>query len=179
MFRMDIEELKLVFVMSVYDSVTKQIQQLDLKSSFILSWNGVIGVLLSHEFALIVHADRNRGSLIMLALAVVCSLIVSGFYCYKVLRPRVGAVKERFDGLLWAGDIQKLGLTHADRIAVYMKQLIEITTHDKLYEQFVTSIVLISEILLAKHKSFRQALFATAISFSLLLSLMAIAGLNL
>jgi len=175
---MEIEELKLLFVMNVYDTITKQIQQLDVKSSFILSWNGVIGVLLFHELGMILHAEHNRWSMLLLAFAVVCSLICSGVFAYKVLRPRVGAIKERFDGLLYAGDIRRLGSTQPDRIAGYLKQLTDIQTHEKLYEQYVTSIVLISEILLLKHKSFQQAILASVISFSLLLSLMAIVGLN-
>jgi hypothetical protein len=176
---MDIEDMKMSFVMSVFDSITKQIHQSDLKASFILSWNGVIAILLSHLLASIVHAESHKWTLLLIATCVAASLASSGAFCYKVLRPRVGVIKERNDGLLWSGDIHKLGVTHPERIEQYMCRLLTIDSREKLYEQFVTSIVLISEISLVKNKMFIRALISTVVSFSLLVSLMAIMGLKL
>ena len=87
-------------------------------------------------------------------------------------------LENRFDGLLWSGDIQKLGAEHADRISNYLNQLLQIDTQEKLYQQYITSIVLISDIHLYKNKKFIQGLLATLTGFSLLLFLMALMGLS-
>lgn len=177
--RMDIEDVKLDFVMSVYDAITKQIQQMDMKISILLSWNGVVAVLLGREITSIFRAKLLEWDILALVFGIVFTLIVSGLYCYRVLKPRSGEIDNTHVGLLWSGDILKLGKKNEERISQYMNELLHIDTHDKLYEQFVKSIVLISDIQARKNRMFIKGLIVTVVGFTLLVGLIAIVGVKM
>lgn len=176
----DLDELKLEFVRNVYEAITKQIQQMDLKISILLSWNGVIAVLFGREVAEIVAGKRFDVWILIMGAAVVLSLGISAVLCYRVLKPRAGSSpdKEGFAGLLYAGDIQDLGKNPVERMGAYMDNLLKMDTHAEVYQQFVKSIVLISGIQLEKNRFFLKALTSTVICFALLLSLMGILWMN-
>ncbi|MBI4978023.1 MAG: hypothetical protein HZC28_11100 [Spirochaetes bacterium] len=181
MVKLTIDDVKIDFVMNVYESITKQIQQMDLKISILLSWCGVIAAVLGREVAILIAQRQMRYSTIILTVGVVVSLLVSGFYIFQVLKPRKGKIGEKssFVGLLWSGDILNLGKESRGRIKNYLHALTDITNHKQIYEQFVTSIVLISTIQDSKNRNFLGGLIATVISFSLLVALMAIVEIKL
>ena len=179
MLKLSLEDLKIDFVMNVYESITKQIQQMDLKISILISWNGIIAVMLGREISAIYKGKVFEFYAIGLAIGVLITLVLGSIYCYKVLKPRSGNTEEGFAGLLYSGDIMKLGNTTSERIASYMNHLLEIDDYDKFYKQFTKSIVLISSINQYKNKMFIRGLLVTVISFSLLVGLLAVVGVKL
>ena len=180
MLKLSIEDLKLEFVRIVYEAITKQIQQMDLKISIILSWNGAMAVILAKQITDLIH-NRNYDVLsVLLLAAIVISMGFTSTYSYRVLKPRKahhnGPQGEGFAGLLFAGDILNLGKGAGDRISAYSAELLKIETHEELYRQFTKSIVLISEVQMNKNRLFTRALMGSVLSFILLLAVMMVMG---
>ena len=178
MLKFNIEDLKVDFVVSVYESVTKQIQQMDIKISILLSWNGLIAVMLGRLITTMVSEQKLSALTILLAVIVVITLFITGIFCFRVLKPRKGAMEDGFAGLLYSGDIMKLGEKNEDRIQAYLDNLLKIDTHEMLYSQFVKSIVLISEINQYKNNLFLRGLISTVICFSALVALLSLVGIK-
>ncbi len=174
----NVEDIKLDFVLTVYEAITKQIQQMDLKISILLSWNGVIAVMISREIAFLFGEKVFRPFPVAVLIISIAGLILSALYTYRVLKPRVGKMEASHAGLLFAGDILRLGRNGTERMKKYMEQLLAIADHEQLYRQYVKSIVLISNISVNKNALFNRALAATATSFFLLSILIALRGLK-
>ena len=176
MLKLSIEDLKLDFVRQVYEAITKQIQQMDIKMSIILSWNGAMAVLLAKQVTDLIRSRHVEVIPIVLMAAVLVFMAFAGSYSYRVLKPRSAKsqaqVKEGFAGLLYSDDVLNLGPTARERIARYQEELLSIDTHEQLYRQFTKSIVLISEIQNKKNRLFTRALMCSVASFTLLLALM-------
>jgi len=180
MFKQSIDDLRVDFVMHVYESITKQIQQMDLKISILISWDGIIAVGLAREITQIITNRLFSVSTIAPAAICILALLIAGWFCYRVLKPRQGTVEEDgFAGLLYSGDILKLGNGNQARMVQYMNELIKIDDHEKLYQQFIKSIVLISGISMFKNRMFTRGLLATLISFTGLVGVMAVVNFNL
>jgi hypothetical protein len=181
MLKLSIEDLKLDFVRNVYEAITKQIQQMDLKISIILSWNGAMAVLLAKQVTDLISARSYHVFPIALMVAITVSMGFTGVYSYRVLKPRQAKGQNKtgdgFAGLLYSDDILKLGPDARERIARYNAELLGIQTHEELYRQFTKSIVLISEVQNRKNKLFTRALLFSVMSFTLLLGLMTLMGL--
>lgn len=180
MLQLSIEDLKLDFVRSVYEAITRQIQQMDLKISVILSWNGAMAVILAKQVTDMIAGRTFHPLPVALMLAIFTAMAFAASYSYRVLKPRQansnGQAKEGFAGLLYSDDILKLGASARERIARYNEELLAISTHEELYRQFTKSIVLISEVLNQKNMFFSRALMASVVAFTLLLGLMAMMG---
>lgn len=174
MLKLSIEDLKLEFVRSVYEAITKQIQQMDLKISIILSWNGAMAVILAKQVTDMIGSKNYHWLVIFLMLGIITSMGFSAVFSYQVLKPRKakGKSQEAFAGLLYSADILNLGKSARDRIQKYTDELLSINTHEELYRQFTKSIVLISEVQDKKNGLFVRALFTSVVSFTLLLALM-------
>jgi len=160
--------------MNVYDQLTKQIQQLDLKVSLLLTWNGVIATLLSREVGRLVGVGLTSLRLILPAISLLC-LVSAAYYIMQVLIPRKGIIKKSvttFTGLLYSGDIMNLGKTNPERVSNYLSALNNINSHEQIYEQFTRSIVLISQIFEKKNRAFIRGLIVTSIGFGCLIGLM-------
>lgn len=182
MLRLNIEDLKLEFVRTVYESITKQIQQMDLKMSVIISWNGAMAVMLAKQVTDMIAGGAVHFLPVVLMVGVMGSMVFSGFFTFQVMKPRkakAGGTSEGFAGLLYSGDILDLGPTARERISRYTQELLDISTHDQLYRQFTKSIVLISQIQERKNSLFVQALLTSVVSFTLLLALMMVMSLIL
>ena len=179
MFRQGIEDLRADFVMKVYDSITKQIQQMDLKISILISWDGIIAVGLARSISQIVSNRMVHASTLIPAAVCTAFLLIAGFYCYRVLKPRQTKLDDGFAGLLYSGDIVRLGKENRKRMTLYMDELMGINDYEKLYQQFVKSIVLISDVHLYKNRMFNRALLATLALFTGLVSVMAFVNFHL
>ncbi|MFP4362638.1 MAG: hypothetical protein ACLFR1_02085 [Spirochaetia bacterium] len=174
-----IEDVKIQFVLEVYESINKQIQHMDIKTSILLSWNGISAVLLGRELIVMVAAHMLNFATGIMASCSLVLLIISSIYVYTVLKPRVGAIREtNFTGLLYSGDILSLGKDATERMKRYIDELVAIESQEEIYQQFVKSIVLIADIQNQKHKKFIQALAYTAVAFALLVALIAIVGIQ-
>lgn len=174
-----LEELKLDFILSVYDTITKQIQAMDLKISILLSWNGVIAVMLGREIGSYFSATTvNLFTMVCIILSV-AGLVASAFFIWGVLKPRVGKMENHFTGLLFSEDILRLASTPGRRMDVFMNQLIAIKSPEEIFQQFSKSIVLISEIHHKKNKLFNRGLTSTALSFLILALLITLHGLKI
>ncbi len=174
----NIEDLKLDFVLTVYEAITKQIQQMDLKISILLSWNGVIAVMMSREVASL-FSDKAFKIFPSVTLTLsILAIALSAYYIYRVLKPRVGNMDNNFAGLLFAGDILALGKDGNERMKNYLQYLLAIRSHEDLYQQFSKSIVLISAINVTKNQLFNRALTSTSFSFFALVLLMTLRGLR-
>ena len=177
---MSVEERKSQFVVSVYDSITKQLQHLDVKTSILLSWNGIMALLLGKELMPIIMAQAFNFATIFIAACMLISLLISGAFAILVLKPRRGAVERaKSVGLLWTGDILGLGRNKTERMDNYQKTLKEITDADMICEQYSRSIVLLAEIHESKNKWFSRGLMTTVASFLLLILLVAVMGITL
>lgn len=175
-----IDELKIDFTFAAYESITKQIQQTDLKVSLILSWDSIIAVMLGREIGQMVQGRFVNALTVLVVSLCVAFLAVSGVFIFLTLKPRMKISKrEKFTGLLYTGDILRLGKNSSERIESYMRHLTAIKDAPELYEQFVSSIVLISQIAHRKNKSFMSGLAATAISFGFLVTLIAIMSVRI
>jgi hypothetical protein len=181
LIKLSIEDLKIDFVRNVYEAITKQIQQMDLKISIILSWNGAMAVILAKQVTDLISTRTYHPIPIVLMLAIATSMGFSATYSYRVLKPRKaksnGKVSEGFAGLLYSDDILNLGATARERMTRYSQELLGIQTHEELYRQFTKSIVLISEVQDRKNRLFTRALMCSVLSFTMLLALMTIMGL--
>lgn len=178
--KLSIEDLKLDFVRNVYEAITKQIQQMDLKISIILSWNGAMAVILAKQVTDMISARSYHLLPVALMLVIFTAMAFAATYSYRVLKPRkarsTGQVQEGFAGLLYSEDILNLGPSARERMARYNEELLTISTHEELYRQFTKSIVLISEVQHRKNTLFTRALMASVLAFTLLLGLMAVMG---
>jgi hypothetical protein len=181
---MNLDELKIQFVISVYDSITRQIQHTDIKTSILISWDGVMAVMLGREIVAIASNRHSGLSVTLIALAVGVALFISGLYVFQILRPRspkvdagANGVPER--GLLYAGDILNLGRTPSDRIQSYLTILTGLSETPQIYAQYVKSIILIADVSRNKNKMFLKALLASTVAFSLLAFLIALVGIKL
>jgi uncharacterized membrane protein len=165
----DLDDLKAEFVLAVYDQITKQIQQIDLKTSIVISWDSVIAVMLGRELGQMVSGHFINAFTIPLASLCVVFLALSGVFIFWTLKPRARLAKRPgFAGLLYTGDILRLGKGPEERREAYLKSLMAIDKADGIYDQFVNSVVLISDVLRRKNKSFMNALANAAISFGFL-----------
>ncbi len=177
---MSIEEKKSQFVTSVYDSITKQLQHLDVKTSILLSWNGIMALLLGKELMPIIMAQALNWATIFISACMLISLLTSGALAILVLKPRRGALeKARSAGLLWTGDILRLGGNKMERIENYQKTLNEMVDVNTICDQYSRSIVLLAEIHESKNKWFSRGLMTTVVSFLLLILLVAVMGITL
>lgn len=175
-----LSEQKLDFVMSVYESINKQIQSTDLKTSVIISWDSVIAIMLGREIGQMVKGDFVNVFTVVIASLCVLFLGFSGIFIFGTLKPRTRVSKRReFVGLLYTGDVSRLAKTSSGRIDRYLQALMHIEKDEGLYEQFVNSIVLISDIQNMKNKSFMYALGFTAVSFGFLVALIGIVAVRL
>lgn len=190
MIKLSIEDVKAVFIMTVYEGISKQIQQVDLKISLLLTWNGVSAAVMVRTIGTII-SEREMGFLkILLTVLATISLITAGYFIMRVMIPRKGFVESEeavetdlekikkaepaFAGLLYTGDILKLGNDNRQRILNYISTLNNIQTHEQVYEQFAKSIVLISHIFEKKALLFSKALISTVIAFVCVVSLILI-----
>ncbi len=171
------DNLRYQFVTHVYDAITRQIQQFDVKVSVLLSWNGIIAIMLGREVVLLFSAVKPTFFIYVLLFVSAIFLIVSSFFCYKILRPQ-NKINEKGNGIFWAGDILRLGKNHKDRVEAYLKVLTQLEKPEDFAEQVIQSVVGISEILMAKNKFFFSGLFATIISFVFLILLIVRIGLG-
>ncbi|MCX7881661.1 MAG: hypothetical protein N2314_00360 [Brevinematales bacterium] len=162
------ENLRYEFVLHAYEAITKQIHQFDVKVSVLLSWNGVIAVLLGREVVLLFSAAKPTLFLLLLLFLSAFFLLVSSVFCYRLLRPQI-KVNEEGNGIFWAGDILRLGKDHKERVEQYMKILLQLHSPEDYARQVVHSVVGISEIFMRKNTYFFYALFATITSFLFLI----------
>jgi hypothetical protein len=175
-----LDELKIDFVVAAYDSITKQIQQTDLKVSLIISWDSVIAIMLGREIGQMVSGRFVNALTVPIVSLCVLFLAVSGVFIFWTLKPRAKISKRGdFTGLLYTGDILRLGRNSTARIEAYMRKMMGIDKSPDLYEQFVNSIVMISDVAHRKNKSFLNGLAATAISFGFLVLLIAVVSVRL
>lgn len=176
MLKLSIEDLKLDFVRQVYEAITKQIQQMDLKMSIVLSWNGAMAVLLAKQVSDLIASRTFRITPVILMVAITTLMGFAASYAYRVIKPRSAKsqnqVREGFAGLLYSDDILNLGPTARERMARYQEELLAIDNHESLYRHFTKSIVLISEVSHKKNQLFTRALMCSVLSFTLLLALM-------
>ncbi len=169
-----IEEMKADFVMAVFETINKQIQQTDIKTSLIISMDSIIAIVLGREVGQIIGGRGLNPAVIVFASLCMLFLSVSIYFIYWTLRPRTRiSTRDDFTGLLYTGDILRLAKKPSDRIAAYMKELESLTDPSMVYGQFVNSIVLISDVSRRKNRSFQSGLLFTAISFGFLVLLMA------
>ena len=176
--RKSFDDVRLDFLMNVYDSISRQIQAMDLKISILLSWNGVVAVMGSRELSMILKFKEGHSGSVWLLVVVALCLGLSSYYTWGVLKPRIGRIPDTFAGLLFSGDILQLGKNPAERMAGYLKHLQSVEDHDHLYQQFSKSIVLISEIHVTKNRLFNKGISATALAFLILVILFALRGLR-
>jgi hypothetical protein len=107
-------------------------------------------------------------------------LACSGVFIFWTLKPRAKITKRSgFSGLLYTGDILRLGHGASERIPAYLNVLMGIREPEGIYEQFVNSIVLVSDIMRRKNRSFMRALALTAISFGCLVVLIGVMAVRL
>lgn len=173
MLKLGIEDIKIDFLRSVYESITKQIQQMDLKISILLSWNGAMAVILAKQVTDMIHQKMYVWYVLLLMAGVLAGMIAGAVYSYTVLKPRKSAgPAEGFAGLLYSGDILDLGKDSVERIQNYSNELLNIQDHEGVYRQFIKSVVLISSIQMKKSALFTKGLTATVTAFTLLLGLM-------
>jgi hypothetical protein len=181
---LNLDELKIQFVISVYDSITRQIQHTDIKTSILISWDGVMAVMLGREIVAIASNRQLGLSVTLIALAVGAALFASGIYVFQILRPRSPTVDAGIKGapergLLYAGDILNLGRTPSDRIQSYLTILTGLNDAPEIYAQYIKSIILIADVSRNKNKMFLKALLASTVAFSLLAFLIALVGIRL
>lgn len=175
-----LEELKIDFTVAAYESITKQIQQTDLKVSLIISWDSIIAVMLGREIGQMVSGRFVNALTIPLVSLCVLFLAVSGVFIFWTLKPRAKVSKRaEFTGLLYTGDILRLGKNSTERIKAYLEHMMSMKSSPEIYEQFVNSIVQISAIANRKNKSFMSGLAATAISFGFLVFLIAVMSVRI
>jgi hypothetical protein len=174
----DIDDVKISFVLSVYETIQNQIRQADLKISLILSWVSITAVLLGREVASVFGTGQFHVLPIILVTIAVIGMIFSGVFIFGTLKPRTKPLAGlKTKGLLYTGDIVRLAEEPIDRVKAYMEEITAIKTHEEVYAQFVASIVSISDIAQVKNRMFLRALAATAVSFAALVGLVAEAGL--
>lgn len=173
MLKLSLEDLKLEFVRQVYEAITKQIQQMDIKMSIILSWNGAMAILLAKQVSDLITSHMFRPIPIGLMLVITVLMGFAATYAYRVIKPRTakGQAGDGWAGLLYSEDILNLGPAARERMARYQEELLSIDSHESLYRQFTKSIVLISEIQDKKNRLFTRALLCSVVAFTLLLGL--------
>ncbi|MFN3660705.1 MAG: hypothetical protein ACK4TN_05660 [Brevinematales bacterium] len=171
------ENLRYQFVIHAYEAITKQIQQFDVKVSVLLSWNGVIAVLLGREVVLLFSVVKPTFFILFLLLVSASFLLVASVFCYRLLRPQI-KVNEEGDGIFWAGDILRLGKDHGERVERYMQVLMQLHQPEDYAKQIVHSVVGISEIFMRKNRYFFYGLFATIASFLFLILLIVRIGVG-
>jgi len=169
------EGMSYQFVVHVYEAITKQIQQFDVKVSVLLSWNGVIAVLLGRELVMLFSRARPTVFIVFLLVVTSLLLVISSFFCYRILRPQIKHAEG--DGIFWAGDILRLGSDYKSRVEKYLSVLKMLQKPEDYARQIVQSIVGISEILMEKNKLFFYALISTISSFVFLVILIVRVGL--
>ncbi|URA09973.1 hypothetical protein [Thermospira aquatica] len=169
--------LRYEFVSHVYDAITRQIQQFDVKVSVLLSWDGVIAIMLGREVVLLFSSVKPTLFIYAFLFMSAFFLIISSFFCYKILRPQ-NKINEKGNGIFWAGDILRLGKNHKERVESYLKVLSQLEKPEDFAEQIIQSVVGISEILMTKNKFFFFGLFATITSFVFLIFLIVRIGLG-
>jgi uncharacterized membrane protein len=175
-----LDELKIDFSVAAYESITKQIQQTDLKVSLIISWDSIIAVMLGREIGEMVSGRFVNALTVPLVSLCVIFLAISGVFIFWTLKPRAKISKRpQFTGLLYTGDILRLGKSANERIEAYMRHMLAMKSTPEIYEQFVNSVVQISHIAHRKNKSFMSGLAATAISFGFLVFLIAVLSVRL
>ncbi len=175
-----LDELKIDFVVAAYDSIGRQIQQTDIKVSLIISWDSVIAIMLGREVGQMVSGRFVNVVTVPIASLCILFLAISGVFIFWTLKPRTKLSKlKEFTGLLYTGDVLRLGKNSNARIENYMRSLIAIEDAPSLYEQFVNSIVQISDVAMRKNKSFMRGLAATAISFGFLVLLIGIVSVRI
>jgi hypothetical protein len=176
MLKLSLEDLKLDFVRQVYEAITKQIQQMDIKMSIVLSWNGAMAVLLAKQVSDLIASRTFRITPVILMVLITTLMGFAASYAYRVIKPRTAKsqkqVKDGFAGLLYSDDILNLGPSARERMARYQEELLGIDSHENLYRHFTKSIVLISEVQHKKNVLFTRALMCSVLSFTLLLALM-------
>lgn len=178
MLKLSLDDLKVDFLRTVYESITKQIQQTDLKMSILLTWNGAMAAVFGRYLGDMFRTRLGSWWVWILAAATLGTMVYTGINVYAVLKPRggKGPKVEGFSGLLYAGDIQNLGKNAPERVMEYNRALIELPDHAAIYDQFARSIINISEIQLRKNRYFIRALGTTVTSFVMLIALMAVLG---
>lgn len=175
-----LDELKIDFTLAAYETISKQIQQTDLKVSLIISWDSVIAIMLGREIGQMVSGRFVNALTVPLASLCALFLAISGIFIFWTLKPRTKISKRKeFTGLLYTGDILKLGRNSTARIEAYMRRLMEMRETPEIYEQFVNSVVQISDVARRKNKSFMNGLGATALSFGFLVLLIGIVSVRL
>ncbi len=170
-------DLRYEFVRNVYEAITKQIQQFDVKVSVLLSWNGVIAVLLGREVILLFSNVKPTLLIYVFLFLSAIFLIISSIFCYRILKPQ-NKINEDGDGIFWAGDILRLGKNHKERVERYLNILLKIEKSEDFSRQVIQSVVGISEILMRKNKFFFYGLFATITSFIFLICLIVRIGIG-
>ena len=175
----DLDDLKSAFVITVYDQITRQIQQIDLKTSIIISWDSVIAIMLGRELGQMVSGSFVNPFTVIVASLCAFFMAISGIFIFWTLKPRAKVTRRQgFTGLLYTGDILKLGHRPGERVSAYMNALLSIRDPEGVYEQFINSIVLISDIMRRKNRSFMQALAFTAFSFGFLVVLIGMVAIK-
>lgn len=174
-----LDDLKIEFVLSVYESIQNQIRHADIKVSLILSWVSITAVMLGREVSnMVVNKNYNVFSFIFIFIVLV-TLGMSGAFIFGTLKPRMRRSKgKEFTGLLYTGDILRLGKEAPDRMVSYLTNLGKISSPEEINAQFVNSIVSISEIVEIKNKMFLRALASTAVSFAFLVLTIALNGVK-
>jgi len=171
------EDLRYQFVVHAYEAMMKQIQQFDVKVSVLLSWNGVIAVILGREVVLLFAQVKATSFILFSLVMAVVFLIVSSVFCYAMLRPRLKE-NEEGEGIFWAGDILRLGVDHMQRVERYLTLLREMRSVEDYARQVVHSVVAVSEIFMRKTRFFFFALASTITSFLFLILLIVQVGLG-
>lgn len=172
-----IDDLKIDFVMSVYESIQAQIRHADLKVSLILSWDSITVIMLGREIASMVAGRAVTPLHVILAGISLACVVASGVYIFGTLKPRVRSFADpSFKGLLYTGDILRLGKNAPERMTEYLSNLTAISENAEIYSQFIGSIVSVSEIVHIKNRMFLRALAATAIGFASLAGMIALVG---
>jgi hypothetical protein len=182
MFR-NLDELKVEFVISVYETITRQIQHTDIKTSILISWDGVMAVMLGRQIVSAASVGRLGVWAMGLAGLVGVALVLSGISIYQILRPRSTSMAEdsgaAAPGLLYSGDILRLGKTPSDRMGSYLQTLVSMEDPSQIYSHYVKSIVLIAEISLGKNRRFVRGLLFSTVGFCLLAVLVSITGIQM
>ena len=177
-----LDDLKIQFVVSVYETITRQIQHADIKTSILISWDGAIAVMLGREIAEMTSRGAFSIGVTALAISVAVGLIASGISVYQILRPRSPGQSDpeiaSEPGLLYAGDILKLGKTPTNRMKSYLEMLVGMEEPGQIYSHYVKSIVLVADIAVGKNRRFVRALLASTIAFCLLAVLIAVLGVE-
>ncbi|GEM_PF-1244169 len=175
----DLGDIKADFVMAVYDQITRQTQQIDLKTSILISWDSVIAIMLGRELGQMVSGKFVNPITIIIASFCALFLALSGIFIFWTLKPRSRVSKRPgFTGLLYTGDILKLGHKSSERAAAYLQALLAMNETSDVYNQFINSIVHVSDIMRRKNRSFLQGLALTAVSFGFLVALIGMVAIK-